>query len=110
MPPAAGGPDSLEWQGRWIRRVGAKLVDENGTLAGSAITLLDAVRYVATALALPLESALTMATSTPARLLGLDGRIGRLAPGFEANLVHLTGALDVASVWTGGLRVEDGGA
>ena len=44
-------------------------------------------------------SALAMATSTPARLLGLDDRIGRLAPGCEANLVHLTDALEVAGVW-----------
>ncbi len=64
-----------------MRRVGHKLVDENGTLAGAAITMRDAVRYVATTLGLPLADALTMATLTPARLLGLDDRIGRLAPG-----------------------------
>ena len=109
MSPAAGGPESFELQGRWIRRVGAKLVDENGTLAGAAITLLDAVRYVATTLALPLEAALTMATATPARLLGLDDRIGRLVPGFEANLVHLTDALDVEGVWIGGRAIEEDG-
>ena len=54
MPPAAGGPDEFELQGRRMRRVGWKLVDENGTLAGAAITMRDAVRYVATTLGLPL--------------------------------------------------------
>jgi N-acetylglucosamine-6-phosphate deacetylase len=109
MPPAAGGPDTFTLQGRTMRRVGQKLVDENGTLAGAAITLVDAVRYAATTLGLPLASALTMATLTPARLLCLDGRIGRLAPGFEANLVHFTDALDVAGVWIAGRAVgEDG--
>jgi len=110
MPPAAGGPDTFELQGRRMRRAGLKLVDENGTLAGAAITIRDAVRYVATTLGLPLAAALTMATLTPARLLGLDDRIGRLAPGFAADLVHLTDALDVAEVWMGGQGLEEAGA
>ena len=111
MPPAAGGPDSFELQGRRMTRVGRTLVDENGTLAGATITLIDAVRTVATRLGLPLASALAMATLTPARLLGLDAQLGRLAPGCEANLVHLTDALEVAGVWMNGRAVgEDGGS
>jgi N-acetylglucosamine-6-phosphate deacetylase len=92
-----------------MTRVGRKLVDESGTLAGATITLIDAVRTTATALGLPLASALTMATLTPARLLGLGDRIGRLAPGCEANLVHLTDALAVAGVWMNGRVVAEDG-
>jgi N-acetylglucosamine-6-phosphate deacetylase len=110
MPPSAGGPDSFALQGRRIKRVGQKLVDENGTLAGAAITMRDAVHYVAQDLGRPLAEALTMATLTPARLLGLDRRIGRLKAGFAADLVHLTDALDVAGVWAGGRRAEEIGA
>ena len=110
MPPAAGGPDVFELQGRRMTRVGHKLVDENGTLAGAAITMRDAVRYVAQTLGLPLADALTMATLTPARLLGLDDRIGRLAPGCDADLVHLTDALDVAEVWVRGSAMNEAGA
>ena len=107
MPPAAGGPDTFEMQGRRMTRVGNRLVDENGALAGAAITLREAVRYATLTLGLPLASALTMATLTPARLLGLDGRIGRLAAGFAADLVHLTEALDVAGVWVDGKGVQE---
>ena len=103
MPPAAGGPDVFELQGRRMTRVGRKLVAEDGTLAGAAITMRDAVDYVVKALGLPLADALTMATLTPARLLGLDDRIGRIAPGHRADLVHLTDALDVAEVWVAGV-------
>ena len=46
MPPAAGGPDVFELQGRRMTRVGNKLVAEDGTLAGAAITMRDAVDYV----------------------------------------------------------------
>ena len=93
-----------------MTRVGNKLVDDKGTLAGAAITMRDAVRYAATTIGLPLAEALTMATLTPARLLGLDDRIGRLAPNFSADLVHLTDALDVAGVWIGGRGLDEGEA
>src|SRR5271157_2851515 len=105
MPPAAGGPDVYELQGRRMTRVGRKLIAEDGALAGAAITMRDAVDYVVKALGLPLADALTMATLTPARLLGLDDRIGRIAPGRLADLVHLTDALAVAEVWVRGRRL-----
>ena len=72
MPPAAGGPSVFTLQGRRIRRDGSRLIDDFDTLAGGVVTLLDAVRYVVGALGLPLAEALRMATSTPARLLGLE--------------------------------------
>jgi N-acetylglucosamine-6-phosphate deacetylase len=107
MPPAAGGPDVFELQGRRMTRVGMKLVDENGTLAGAAITMRDAVAYLVHTLKIPLADALMMATLTPARLLGVDDRIGRLAPGHRADLVHLTEALDVAEAWSGGRALKE---
>jgi N-acetylglucosamine-6-phosphate deacetylase len=57
-------------------------------------------------LKVPLTDALTVATLTPARLLGVDDRIGRLKPGFRANLVHLTNDLQVVEMWTGGRPAE----
>jgi N-acetylglucosamine-6-phosphate deacetylase len=107
MPPAAGGPDVFELQGRRMTRVGNKLVAEDGTLAGAAITMRDAVDYVVHVLKVPLADALTMATLTPARLLRVDDRIGRLKAGHRADLVHLTGDLQVAEVWCGGRRLEE---
>jgi N-acetylglucosamine-6-phosphate deacetylase len=107
MPPAAGGPDVYELQGRRMTRVGRKLIAEDGTLAGAAITMRDAIDYVVKALGLPLAQALTMATLTPAHLLGLDDRIGRIAPGHRADLVHLTDALAVAEVWVRGRRLKE---
>ena len=108
MPPAAGGPDVFELQGRRMTRVGDKLIAEDGTLAGAAITMRDAVDYVVNVLKVPLADALMMATLTPARLLRVDDRIGRLKPGHRADLVHLTDDLQVAEVWTGGRGLERG--
>ena len=107
MPPAAGGPATFELHGRRVTRVGRRLTEADGTLAGAAITMRDAVDYAVNALGLTLADALRMATLTPSRLIGLDDRIGRLAPGFRADLVHLTDALEVAGVWTGGRGLEE---
>jgi N-acetylglucosamine-6-phosphate deacetylase len=107
MPPAAGGPDVFELQGRRMTRVGNKLVAEDGTLAGAAITMREAVDYVVRVLKVPLADALMMATLTPARLLRVDDRIGRLAPGLRADLVHLTDGLQVAEVWVSGRRLDE---
>ena len=81
MSPAAGGPDVFELQGRRMTRVGNKLVAEDGTLAGAAITMRDAIDYVVHVLKVPLSDALMMATLTPARLLRVDDQIGQLKPG-----------------------------
>ena len=88
--------------GQRMRRVGRALMTEDGVLAGAVISMRDAVAFVAGELGLPLAEALRMATSTPARLIGLGGRIGRLVPGARADLVHLTDTLAVAGVWVGG--------
>jgi N-acetylglucosamine-6-phosphate deacetylase len=107
MPSAAGGPDAFELHGRRIKRLGAKLVTEDGTLAGAAITMRDAVAYVVHKLGIPVADALMMATLTPARLLRVDDRIGRLKPGHRADLVHLTDDLQVSEVWSGGRRLAE---
>jgi len=75
-------------------------------LAGSGASLLDCLRWATGPGGLPLDIAVTMATRTPADLLGLHDR-GRLEVGARADLVQLTstssGAVgDVAAVVVNG--------
>jgi N-acetylglucosamine-6-phosphate deacetylase len=58
----------------------------NGTLAGSVLTLDQAVRYAVSLGGAGIADALRMATEVPARVLGLS-RKGRLAVGADADLV-----------------------
>lgn len=102
MPPAAGGPPTFELEGRRVTRVGTKLTLDDGTLAGAAITLMDAVRYAVRSLGIDLADALRMASLTPARLLRIDDRLGRLRPGHAADLVHIDDDLTVRGVWIAG--------
>ena len=90
-----------------MTRVGNKLTVEDGTLAGAAITMRDAVDYVVNVLKAPLADALMMATLTPARLLRVDDQIGRLKPCHRADLVHLSDDLQVTEVWTGGRGLNE---
>jgi N-acetylglucosamine-6-phosphate deacetylase len=66
---------------------GARLPD--GTLAGSAILLDEAVRNMVTFGVCSLAEAALMASLTPAHVLGLAGRKGQLLPGYDADLVAL---------------------
>lgn len=79
---------------------GAVPMLENGTIAGSVLTMIDAVRNLH-ALGVPLEQAVGAATDVPARLLGLDG-IGVLEPGGPADVVVLDDRLEIQTVLCAG--------
>lgn len=108
MPPV-GDPearDRFSLFGRTIHRTahaaGDRLASADGTLAGSALTMAGAVRHMVARGGASLEEALAMASSTPARFLGLDERIGRVAPGHAADLVALDPGLAVLGTCIGG--------
>jgi N-acetylglucosamine-6-phosphate deacetylase len=46
---------------------------------------------------------LRMASLYPAVFLKVDQELGRIAPGYRANLVHLTDALAVTRTWIDGV-------
>jgi N-acetylglucosamine-6-phosphate deacetylase len=72
-------------------------------LASSVQGLDHMVRTMHAATAAPLSGIIRMASLTPARLTGLDGSFGSLAPGKRADLLHLTSSLHVAAVYLDGL-------
>jgi N-acetylglucosamine-6-phosphate deacetylase len=73
----------------------------DGTLVGSTLSMDRAVRNTV-GLGVPIERAIEMAATIPARALGLTDR-GRIAPGMRADLVALDpDSLAVHSVWLAG--------
>jgi N-acetylglucosamine-6-phosphate deacetylase len=102
MPPAAGGPPHFALQGREIFARNGRLELNAGTLAGSILTMDEAVRFCVATLGLDLAEALRMASLYPAQFLKVDRDLGRVAPGYRANLVHLTDALTVTRTWIDG--------
>ena len=102
MPTAAGGPDSFALQGRAVHLVNGKLVLDDGTLAGSNLTMDEAVRYCVERLGVSLEDALRMASLNPASFLRRDHELGRVKSGYLASLVHLSDDLQVLETWIDG--------
>jgi N-acetylglucosamine-6-phosphate deacetylase len=102
MPSAAGGPDRFELQGRVVKRENGRLQLEDGTLAGSDLTMDLAVRYCVNELDVSVGKALRMASLNPAMFLHRDKELGRIAAGYLASLVHLNDELEVLQTWIDG--------
>ncbi len=73
---------------------------EDGVLAGSALTLIEAVRALH-ALDVPLADAVDAATAVPARVVRRPS-LGSLRPGADADVVVLDDELEIRSVLVGG--------
>jgi N-acetylglucosamine-6-phosphate deacetylase len=89
-------------QGREILRKDGRLTAEDGTLAGSDLDMATAVRNCVRHLGVPLADALRMASLSPAAFLGLDREIGRIVPGYRADLVLLDDGIAVRGTWIAG--------
>ena len=77
----------------------------NGTIAGSATPLMEAVRR-AVGFGIPLTDAVRAATLNPARVAGLQDSIGSLSVGNQADLVVLNERLEVVRVMLRGKWLE----
>lgn len=77
-----------------------RYVNDEGNLAGSAITLIDCVRIAVEQAGIALTNALRMATVIPAEIIGLAHELGKIQPGYVANLVRADKALRVKEVWS----------
>ena len=99
------GSDLTEFliDGNVITRRDGRLTRGDGTIAGSDLDMATAVRNCVNALGLPLEAALHMASRAPAEFLRLGSELGRIAPGYRADLVLLDDDLHVTETWIDGV-------
>ena len=102
MAPAAGGPDQFKLQGRLVTRTANRLTLEDGTLAGSNLTMDEALRFCVVRLGMALEVVLPMTSTNAAAYLGLNGRLGQIEPGHLASIVQLDAELHVVNSWVEG--------
>jgi N-acetylglucosamine-6-phosphate deacetylase len=79
-----------------------------GSLAGSTLTMDQALRRAVIDSGLTIEQASAAASTNPARVLGLDASVGSIAPGRHADLVVLDDDLQVTAVMAGGVWRDEG--
>jgi len=87
--PTVHGPPEFDLYGAKIRLREGKLIDARGSLAGVHIDMIGTLRRLVRDVDLPLETALAMVTSIPARAAGLHAEYGRLGENVRANILLL---------------------
>jgi N-acetylglucosamine-6-phosphate deacetylase len=102
MPSVGSDAGSFVLQGKTITVKDGVCVDEHGTLAGSDLDMASAVRNAVRLLDLDLAEASRMASRNPAEFLGLGEDMGRIAPGYRADLVLVDDDIQVLDTWIGG--------
>ncbi|MBL1435374.1 MAG: N-acetylglucosamine-6-phosphate deacetylase [Rhodobacteraceae bacterium] len=96
--PTVGGPDQFMLYGEPVHLKGGRLINSQGSLAGAHTTIPEGVATLQS-VGVSMQDALRMATRNPAKLMGLEGQIGRLI-GAEASDLILMGETGKISALT----------
>jgi N-acetylglucosamine-6-phosphate deacetylase len=108
MPPVGGRRSTFTLHDRQITSHAGRCVSANGTLAGTVLSMADAVCNCVKLLDLPLPAALRLASTNPASFVGLGHALGRLAPGYRADMVAFEpGNINVLATWVAGAPAPD---
>jgi N-acetylglucosamine-6-phosphate deacetylase len=103
LPIAATSDESFLLDGKEIRLSNGRAVDANGVLAGSVLTMQQAMKNMIE-LGMDTVEAINAATLNPRRALGLEE--ATLSPGSPADLVVLSDEYEVTMVHQGAERRE----
>lgn len=103
--------DAVAWRSPWAQDRGVAMIDgaprlPDGTIAGSALTMDQAVRNLVQVVGIDLADAVRFASTNPAQVMGCRDR-GALAVGARADVVALDADLQVAQVWIAGHPLLD---
>ncbi|KJG18651.1 N-acetylglucosamine-6-phosphate deacetylase [Photobacterium angustum] len=84
--PAGANIDSFLFTGTKVYYRNGMCVTEEGTLGGSALTMIEAIQNSVEHVGIALDEAIRMATLYPARAIGVDKKLGAIRKGMVANL------------------------
>jgi N-acetylglucosamine-6-phosphate deacetylase len=106
MPNVGSDINEFTLAGKRIVVQDGKLLDEAGTLAGANLHMAGAVSNAVRLLEIDLPRAARMASANPAAFLELDRELGRIEPGYRANLVLTDERLNVIETWIDGVTSQ----
>ena len=102
MPTVGSEIKSFDLFGSTIRAEGGRCVTADGTLAGSDIGLITAVKNACRFAGIDQFEALRMASTYAAEAIGLADQMGYIRPGYRANLIELDASMQVRKSWIDG--------
>jgi N-acetylglucosamine-6-phosphate deacetylase len=103
MPPVGGRSARFTINGRPITVSEGRCATAEGRLAGATLSMAAAVRNAVELIGVPLTDALRFASAEPAAFLGLGGTLGRILPGYRADLVAFDPAeMKIYQTWVAG--------
>jgi N-acetylglucosamine-6-phosphate deacetylase len=103
MPPVGGSGAGFTLHGESIAVRDGCCVTNDGKLAGTVLDMATALRNCIHLLGVPLPDALRLASANPATFIGLEHVLGKLAPGYRADLVAFDpDDITVLATWVAG--------
>jgi N-acetylglucosamine-6-phosphate deacetylase len=87
-------------------RGGAARLTDSGSLAGSTLTMIEALRYMVREVGVNVAEVSRYASGNPAKSLGIADRVGTIAAGKQADLLLLGPNLDLQHIWKRGCEMS----
>ncbi|EIJ71803.1 N-acetylglucosamine-6-phosphate deacetylase [Pasteurella bettyae] len=106
IAPAGSDITEFTFVGKPIYVRDGKCVDENGTLSGSSITMIESVKNAVTEIGIPLDEALRMCNLYPARAINVADKLGSIEANKIANLTVFTNQFKVTDTFVNGIRTN----
>ncbi|MDH5500420.1 MAG: N-acetylglucosamine-6-phosphate deacetylase [Gammaproteobacteria bacterium] len=102
MPTVGSDNKHFSLNGVAVTAISGRCVTAGGTLAGSDIGMIEAVRNIARFGGVDVYEALRMASAYPAAALGIDDSHGYVRQGYRADLIELDKEFNVLRSWVQG--------
>lgn len=102
MPVFCSDASEFSIDGNICKLSDGRIIDEKGRLAGSAITIADAIRNCIQSVGIPMDEALRMGSLYPAKAIGIDDNYGYLECGYKADFTVFNNQLQIFSTYRDG--------
>lgn len=106
MAAAGLGDGAYELGGLAVTvKAGVARLTDGGNLAGSTLTMIDALRFMVREVGVSVAEASRYASGNPAKSLGIADRVGSIAAGKQADLLLLSRDLEIRRQWIRGNEI-----
>lgn len=103
MPSVGATDKSFTLNGEVIRSENGRLATASGTLAGSDLDMLSAVKNAVEMIGIELDEAIRMASTYPAAMMKESEHLGRIKAGYSANMILIDNNYKLIRSWIKGI-------